>query len=166
VEKELLDRHVNIIKKNLVIPNGDIDFLCSKNNRVFFIEAKDYSPWFDESYIGSATYAKRVTEISQKLSKAPSRLQWVESNRDKLGLQQSQTILGVIITRFYEPHIQVPPKFVLITINELNEIFGESYNKKIYETALRIKIPDEATEEMMKRKLLEKSIEKSEFGTT
>ena len=92
VEKELLDRRVSILHRNLVIPNGEIDFLCSKNDRVFFIEAKDYSPWFDDSYIGSATYAKRITEISKKLEKTSGRLQWVESNRAALGLQPSQKI--------------------------------------------------------------------------
>jgi Holliday junction resolvase-like predicted endonuclease len=75
LEKELVDRRVSIIKRNLIIPNGEIDFLCEKHGKLYFIEAKDYSPWFDESYIGSATYAKRVTEISRKLEKTTPRLQ-------------------------------------------------------------------------------------------
>lgn len=166
VEKELLDRNVGILQKNLVIPDGEIDFLCSKNERVFFIEAKDYSPWFDDSYIGSATYANRIEEISQKLEKASGRLQWVESNRAVLGLKPSQRIFGYILTRFCEPHIRVPPRFTSVTTNELDTVFGESHNKKLYETALTIKIPSEAAEEMMKRRLLERGTEKSEFGTT
>jgi hypothetical protein len=164
VEKELLDRYVSILHRNLVINNGEIDFLCSKNSRVFLIEAKDYSPWFDDSYIGSATYTKRITEISQKLGKSSSRLQWVETNRAALGLEPFQKIEGVIITRFHEPHIQVPPKFTLITTDELDTVFGESHNKKLYETTLTLKIPNEAAEEMIKRQLLERIAGKSAFG--
>jgi hypothetical protein len=166
VEKELLDRRVNVLKRNLVIPDGEIDFLCSKSGKVFLIEAKDYSPWFDDSYIGSTTYASRVAEISHKLDKVTDRLQWVESHRAELGLQPYQRITGYIITRFYEPHIQVPPRFTLITTRELGQVFGESCNKKIYETYLTLKIPNEATEKIMTRELLERAAGRSAFGTT
>ena len=65
----------------------------------------------------------------------------------------------------YEPNIQVPPKFTLISINELDQVFGESRNKKIYETALTLKISDEAVRQMMARQLRE-AAGRSEFGTT
>jgi hypothetical protein len=165
VEKELLDRNVNILHKNLVIPNGEIDFLCSKNDRVFLIEAKDYNPWFDDSYIGSTTYARRIAEISKKLGKSSDRLKWAEQNKVSLGLKPSQPIKGYVLTRFYEPHIQLPSKFTLISTNELDTVFGQSKNKHIYETALTLKISNEAAEKMVIRQRLESSAGKSEFST-
>lgn len=71
VEKELVDRRVKILKRNYETPEGEVDFVCSKNDRVFFVEAKDYGPWFDDSYIGSKTYLKRVECISDRLDRAP-----------------------------------------------------------------------------------------------
>ena len=94
MEKELTDRQVSILKRNLVIPDGEIDFGCEKRGKLYFIEAKDYSPWFDDSYIGSATYGSRVAEISQKLQNASTRLRWVESHMQDLGLQTNQSVFG------------------------------------------------------------------------
>jgi hypothetical protein len=60
----------------------------------------------------------------------------------------------------------VPPRFTLITTRELGQVFGESCNKKIYETYLTLKIPNEATEKIMTRELLERAAGRSAFGTT
>ena len=145
VEKELLDRRVTILKRNLQIPNGEIDFICSKNGKVFLIETKDYSPWFDDSYIGSATYRRRVEAISKKLEKLPYRLQWAEINPQDAGLSTPQRIHGLILTRFSEPHITIPARFQLVTTDNLDTIFGESSQKKIHETNIkfRMSVPEE-----------------------
>jgi hypothetical protein len=142
-EKELLDRHVAILKKNFETPEGEIDFICSKNEKTFFIEAKDYSPWFDDSYIGSKTYLERVEAISEKLEKAPPRLRWVESNRSTLGIPESQRIPGIVLTRFFEPHIKIPPKFHYVTIDELDKVFGKSIHHKIYESKITFRLGKE-----------------------
>lgn len=151
VEKELLDRGVTILKRNLQIPNGEIDFICSKNGRVFLIEAKDYSPWFDDSYIGSATYRRRVEAISEKLGKLPYRLQWAEANPRGVGSSTPQRIHGLILTRFSEPHITIPARFQLLTMDDLDTIFGESSQKKIHETNIkfRISVPEGQRETML-----------------
>jgi len=76
-------------------------------------------------------------------------------HRKELRLGAHQKIVGYIITRFYEPHVKVPHGFTIITTAELNHIFGESRNKKIYDMSLTLKISKEAAEEMVKRQLME-----------
>lgn len=142
-EKELLDRQVKIIKKNFEIPEGEVDFVCSKNDRIFFVEAKDYGPWFDDNYVGSKTYSERVESISGRLEKAPPRLQWIESHPNETGLATPQKIQGVVLTRFFEPHIRIPPKFLHIAIDEMDKIFGESEYQKVYETNLKFSLTKE-----------------------
>ena len=134
---------MTILKKNLEIPNGEIDFICGKSGKTFLIEAKDYNPWFDDSYIGSYTYNKRIESISEKLEKLSYRIQWVESNPTVIGLSDNPHIHGLILTRFSEPHIRIPPKFQLVTIHELDTVFGESVYHKIYETNLKFRLSEE-----------------------
>jgi Holliday junction resolvase-like predicted endonuclease len=149
-EKELLDRQVTIVKKNLQIPDGEIDFICSKKGKAFLIEAKDYNPWFDDSYIGSETYNRRIETINEKLEKLPYRLQWIESHPQDAGLSTLQRIQGLILTRFSEPHLRIPARFQLVQIDDLDRIFGESIHKKIYETNIkfRMRIPEERRQEV------------------
>lgn len=140
VEKELLDRQVALLKRNFETPEGEVDFVCSKKGKVFFIEAKDYSPWFDDSYISSKTYSERVNSINKKLQNTPPRLRWIESNQKALGISVVGKVKGIILTRFYEPHITIPPGFQHIPIDELDELFGESIYHKIYETSIKFRI--------------------------
>lgn len=140
VEQELLNRKVKIIQKNFETPKGEIDFICSKNGKVFFIEAKDYGPWFDNHYISSKNYLERMNAINDKLKKAPPRLQWVEVNRNMIGLPSYWKINGIILTRFFEPHLTIPPKFDYVTIENLSRIFGKSRHPKIYETKMKLRI--------------------------
>jgi len=48
----LIDRNVKILHKNFPTPFGDIDYICQKDGDVFTIEAKDYSQWYRDWYIG------------------------------------------------------------------------------------------------------------------
>ena len=158
VEKELLDRQVVILKRNFETPKGEVDFICSKNGKTYFIEAKDYSPWFDYSYIGSKTYNERVESINEKLENAPPRLQWIESNPRAIGLSAPQKLIGIILTRFSEPHIRIPAKFQYATIDDLDDVFGKSRYCKIYETCIKLR-PGEEERLKLEKELLEKKVQ-------
>jgi hypothetical protein len=163
VEKELLDRQVKILKKNFETPEGEVDFVCSKNDKIFLVEAKDYGPWFDDSYVGSKTYLERVESISGRLEKAPPRLQWIESHPSEIGLATPQKIRGVVLTRFFEPHIRIPMKFQHITIDEMDKIFGQSEYQKVYETNLKFRFTKEERSRL-ERELPNKVSESIEYG--
>lgn len=164
VENELSDRQVNVLWKNLETPKGEIDFICSKHEKIFFIEAKDYSPWFDDHYVSSQTYNERIRIINEKLVKSTSRIQWADSNRSKLGLPLNQKIQGVILTRFIEPHITLPNKFSLVSIDNLDGVFGKSRHPEIHETNFKFKIGKEQIMNLEKKVLKEKDQEYLIFG--
>lgn len=160
VEKELLDRQVTILKRNFETPKGEVDFVCSKHDRIFFIEAKDYGPWFDDSYIGSNTYLERVKSISGRIEKAPPRLQWIESHPSEIGLSRPGKIHGLVLTRFFEPHLKIPLNFKHITIDELDETFGESRYHKIYASNFKFRLTED------ERSKLEEEFEKKTYKQT
>lgn len=130
------------------------------------IEAKDYNPWFDDSYIGSETYNRRIETINEKLQKLPYRLQWVESHPQNAGLSTLQRIQGLILTRFSEPHLRIPTRFQLVQIDDLDRIFGESMHKKIHETNIkfRMRIPEERTQEVEESLLKNAITDSDKYG--
>jgi len=132
VKKELIDRKVNILHRNYETPEGEIDFICRKNKRFFFIEAKDYGPWFDEHYVSSKTYNERINKINNKIDNVLARYQWVNSNREILGLPPYDKLEGLILTRFREPHIQIPTNFNGISIEDLSIKLGKSKSEKFF----------------------------------
>ena len=150
VERELNARNVKILKKNYETPVGEIDFICDKNGKIFLIEAKDYGPWFDDNYISSRTYLERVNAINDKLKYAPPRLRWVSSNRNLFGLTQYQKLRGIILTRFFEPHLKIPSKFKYISIENLNQVFGKSKYIEIHKARIKFKIGEEKLSELEK----------------
>ena len=150
VERELRARNVKILKKNLETPEGEIDFICDKRGKISFIEVKDYGPWFDENYISSRTYSERVNAINDRLKYALPRLQWVNSNRSLLGLTPYQKIKGIILTRFYEPHLKIPSSFNYISIDQINRVFGKPNYVEIHKARLKFKIKEEKLLELEK----------------
>lgn len=164
VERELLDRQVRVLRKNLDTPEGEFDFLCSKGGKVFLIEAKDYGPWFDDHYISSKTYLERMNAINDRLMKAPPRLQWVESNRDALGLSPYQRVNGIILTRFFEPHLRIPPKFNYMTIENLNRVFGKPSRLEIHEAKIKLRIKEEELSILEKEFLERRGKDYMRFG--
>lgn len=155
VEQELVNRQVRILQKHFNTPNGEFDFLCSKNEKVFFIEAKDYGPWFDDHYISSKTYLERMNTLNDKLMKAPPRLQWVRLNCGMFGLSPYQRIKGIVLTKYFEPNLRIPPKFDYITIENMNRLFGKSKRLKIDETKIKFRI-DEKEPSVLEKEFLEK----------
>lgn len=93
----------------------------------------------------------------------PPRLHWIEAHSSELGLSTPQEIHGVILTRFFEPHIRIPLKFQHITIDEMDRIFGKSEYNKIYETNLTFKLGKEERSRL-ERELPDKLTPSREYG--
>ncbi len=154
VEKELIDRNIKIQHRNYETPEGEIDFICIKNKRIYLIEAKDYGPWFDDNYISSKTYNERIDKINNKIHNVLPRYQWVDSNRQILGLPPYDKLDGLILTRFREPHVQIPPMFEGISIEDLSVKFGKSKSEKFY--LRKFKFTDDQLS-VMKKQILERN---------
>ena len=122
---ELTYRSVNILKKNLNIPNGEVDFLCEKNSRYYVIEAKDYGPWYGKWYMESALFSERLLKMDEKLAKLKSRLSWLNENKDKFNIPEDAPLKGLIITRFHEDFIKVPRGTKYIPLSKIDDVFGK-----------------------------------------
>ena len=162
VEKELTDRKVSVLHRNYEILGGDIDFVCRKDKRLFFIEAKDYGPWFDDNYISSRTYNERICKINNKIDYALPRYQWVDSNREILGLPPYDKLEGLILTRFREPHIEIPTNFDCISIEDLSMKFGKSKSEKFFQR--KFKFNKDQLSEMDKQILDQKLDQNNRFN--
>jgi Holliday junction resolvase-like predicted endonuclease len=164
VEKELIERQAVIVKRNFETPKGEIDFICTKGERIFVIEAKDYGPWFDSDYISSRTYSERINAINERLTKAPPRLKWIELNRKPLGLSMSKKIQGLVITRLHEPHLKIPVGFEYVNVDELDLIFGKSKKAKSQVIKRKFRFGKESLLELEKELLNENEKAYMQFG--
>jgi hypothetical protein len=164
VEKELIERQAIIVKRNFETPKGEIDFICTKGERIFVIEAKDYGPWFDSDYISSRTYSERINAINERLTKAPPRLKWIELNRKPLGLSMSKKIQGLVITRLHEPHLKIPVGFEYVNVDELDLIFGKSKKAKSQVIKRKFRFGKESLLELEKELLNENEKAYMQFG--
>lgn len=105
ISKELEDRRIPIIARNINIPDGEIDAICFDSRFYYIMEAKDYGPRGRRGYFSSEEYKSRGKELASYLDKFNKRIEWVNDNKNTLGIPENAKIMGVYLTSFQEPHI-------------------------------------------------------------
>ena len=154
VEKELYERDVTIIDKNIQLtPDDEIDFLCKYDSRYFMIEAKNYGPNWDYNFLSSNRYEERIIGLNSRIRLAPRRLDMIKSKRDRFGIPANAKIIGVIITSFIEPHIEVPEGFVCINVDRISRVFGKKLKIPNWRKAPVFQFPNENITEIHKRRI-------------
>ena len=152
IEKELIDRDVNIVDKNIQLtPDDEVDFLCEKNGRYHMIEAKDYGPNWDYNFLSSKIYEKRVEHMNSRVALSPRRLELINANRDQYSIPKDAKLQGVIITSFIEPHIKVPNGFIYLNIDRISRVFGAKSKELEWRNNPVLQIPENIVKEMHKR---------------
>ena len=127
---ELIDRNVKILHKNFTTPLGDIDYICRKDGDFFAIEAKDYTPWYRDWYLGSKIFGKRKDTLGRRMNQFKQRVNWLNNNLEKAGI--SKNAIPICISLYAEEAIEIGISF---DVNELNRVFGAS-NYPTYEETL------------------------------
>jgi Holliday junction resolvase-like predicted endonuclease len=125
---ELRDRGVTILRKNLETPFGDVDFICETEEKLLAVEAKDYKPWYDRWYVSSRVFEKRRKKLETKLSRLPSRINWINANRKVLRLPKD--VEPLLISKYEESNIGVR----CLILDKLDSVFGSSKFPKYSET--------------------------------
>ena len=142
IEKELTDRSIPIVSRNLQIPNGEIDFLCFDSTCYYVIEAKDYGPRGKDEYFSSKEYKDRNKDLEDYLNKFKNRLSWIKNNPESLEIPKDTEILGVFVSSCEEPHIKLPQGIIAATNRRLCSIFGgEPIDPMVKMKALRANLP-------------------------
>jgi Holliday junction resolvase-like predicted endonuclease len=115
----LIDRNVKILHKNFPTPFGDIDYICQKGQDTFAIEAKDYSPWYRNWYMGAKIFEKRKTALDRKMNKFLQRVDWLKKNPEKAGINGEP--IPICIGLYQEGSISFGISF---NYKEMNKLFG------------------------------------------
>lgn len=152
IEKELCDRDVNILGKNIQLtPDDEVDFLCEKKGKYYIIEAKNYGPNWEYNFLSIEKYEERVADLNSKVELSPRRFEIIDSNRDSFSVPRDEKLQGVIITSFIEPHIQVPDGFICLNIDRISRVFGGKAYLPDWKKNPVLQIPEAIVKEMHKR---------------
>jgi len=73
-----------------------------------------------------------------------------------------QRVRGIVLTRFHEPHLDVPPKFEHVAIEGLSQVFGKPNHFEIHKTKMRFRIGEEMLSKLEKEFALKE--EHKRFG--
>jgi Holliday junction resolvase-like predicted endonuclease len=126
VIRELHDRKIPIVARNISILDGEIDVICFDSLWFYIIEAKDYGPRGSAGYFSSQDYSRRNEELLSYLNKFEARLQWAKGNKAQIGVPENAQLLGVFLTSFEEPHIEAPAEILIVNHKRLCGLFGGS----------------------------------------
>ncbi len=124
IEKELYERRIPIVSRNLKIPGGEIDFICFDSTRFYVIEAKDYGPRGVDEYFSSKEYKDRNKDLEDYINKFRNRISWIKKNATSLDIPKDALIYGVYVSSCEEPHVKIPTGLVSTTNRRLCGIFG------------------------------------------
>jgi hypothetical protein len=124
VEEELRERRIPIVARNLIVPGGEIDFICFDAVYCYLIEAKDYGPRGKSGYFSSQEYGERKESLASYLESFAKRLQWIKDNRSTAGISHDSQVFGVYLSSCEEPNIKSPENIILVTNRRLCSIFG------------------------------------------
>lgn len=124
IERELYERRVPIVFRNLQIPGGEIDFICFDSTSVYILEVKDYGPRGKDEYFSSANYEERNKNIEHYLDSFLNRISWISQNRSELELPKEAPIYGVYVSSCEEPHVKIPKGIISVPNRRLCSIFG------------------------------------------
>lgn len=124
---ELIDRNVKILHKNFPTPLGDIDYLCQKDGNFFAVEAKDYSPWYRDWYLGSKIFETRKAALRRRMSDFLLRVNWLNNNLEKAGMNRKP--IPICVSLYKEGVIENN-----YATNEMDKAFGPSNYPSLEET--------------------------------
>lgn len=124
ISKELEDRRIPIIGRNIPIPNGEIDAICFDSRFYYVVEAKDYGPRGRQGYFSSEEYKSRGKDLISYLDKFEKRIKWVKDNKSVLGIPENANVVGIYLTSFKEPHISPPEEILVLNHRMLCGLFG------------------------------------------
>jgi hypothetical protein len=142
IEKELYERRIPIVSRNLQIPGGEIDFICFDSTRFYVIEAKDYGPRGADEYFSSKEYKDRNKDLEDYLKKFRSRISWIKKNASSLDIPKDALIYGVYVSSCEEPHVKLPTGIISTTNRRLCGIFGgEPIDPMVKLRALKANLP-------------------------
>lgn len=152
VETELNGRGVNVLHKNLQLtPDDEIDFICEKNKKYYVVEAKNYGPNWDYTYLSSPRYEGRLEELNEKLPLTSRRLALIDAQKEKLGIPLKAKLQGVIITSYVEPHINIPSGFVCVSVDRMSKVFGKKRDIPFWERDPILRIPENILQKSHRR---------------
>lgn len=142
IEKELLERRIPIVSRNLQIPGGEIDFICFNSTRFYVIEAKDYGPRGKDEYFSSKEYKDRNKDLEDYLNKFRNRISWIKKNASSLDIPKDALIYSVYVSSCEEPHVKIPTGIISTTNRRLCAIFGgEPIDPIVKHQAIKANLP-------------------------
>lgn len=124
ISKELEDRRIPIIGRNIPIPDGEIDAICFDSIFYYIVEAKDYGPRGRQGYFSSEEYNSRNEELVSYLKKFEKRIKWIKDNKSAVEIPENAQIVGIYLTSFEEPHVIPPEDILVLNHRRLCGLFG------------------------------------------